>query len=175
MSNTDDIVKIVYFDEGSATDYVQLKTGGSFMSEIATTDDKSAEGGAEIKGSVGVRAWFANLVKGSASAEGSLSASFKDDTVVKSIVTNTVLTDFLAAVDGEESDKRIEKFDNCKIVQIPGSISSLSLLTPYLWMERKAISELKSSITAKSCKSQDPSLASLCSLPICRCFGAARA
>ena len=35
MSNTDDIVKIVYFDEGSATDYVQLKTGGSFMSEIA--------------------------------------------------------------------------------------------------------------------------------------------
>ena len=48
MSNTDDIVKIVYFDEGSATDYVQLKTGGSFMSEIATTDDKSAEGGAEI-------------------------------------------------------------------------------------------------------------------------------
>lgn len=136
MSNTDDIVKIVYFDEGSATDYVQLKTGGSFMSEIDTTDDKSAEGGAEIKGSIGVRACFANLVKGSVSAEGSLSASFKDDTVVKSIVTNTVLTDFLAAVDGEGSDKRIEKFDNCKIVQIPGSISSLSLLTPYLSMLR---------------------------------------
>ena len=76
MSNTDDIVKIVYFDEGSATDYVQLKTGGSFMSEIATTDDKSAEGGAEIKGSIGVRAWFANLVKGSVSAEGSLSVSY---------------------------------------------------------------------------------------------------
>lgn len=136
MDKTDDIVKIVYFDEGSATDYVQLKIGGSFMTEIAKTGATSDEGEAEVKGSVGVRAWFANLIKGSVSAEGSLSASFKDDTVVKSIVTNTVLTDFLAAVEGKESDERIEIIDNCKIVQIPGSISSLSLLTPYLSMLR---------------------------------------
>ena len=136
MGKADDIVKIVYFDEGSATDYVQLKTGGSFMTEIAKTDGTSGEGEAEIKGSVGVRAWFANLIKGSVSAEGSLSASFTDDTVVKSIVTNTVLTDFLAAVEGEESDERLEKFDNCKLAQIPGSISSLSLFTPYLSMLR---------------------------------------
>lgn len=110
------------------------------MSEIATTDDKSAEGEAEIRGSVGVRAWFANLVKGSVSAEGSLSVSFKDDTAVKSIVTNTVL--------------------------------QTSLL---LWTEGKAMSELKSSITARLCNYQDSSLASLCSLPACRCFGVAKA
>lgn len=110
------------------------------MSEIATTDDKSAEGEAEIRGSVDVRAWFANLVKGSVSAEGSLSVSFKDDTAVKSIVTNTVL--------------------------------QTSLL---LWTEGKAMSELKSSITARLCNYQDSPLASLCSLPACRCFGVAKA
>lgn len=110
------------------------------MSENATTDDKSAEGEAEIRGSVDVRAWFANLVKGSVSAEGSLSVSFKDDTAVKSIVTNTVL--------------------------------QTSLL---LWTEGKAMSELKSSITARLCNYQDSPLASLCSLPACRCFGVAKA
>ena len=131
MDTARDIVKIVYFDEGSATDYVQLRSGGSFMTEIETTSSVVDGGGVGAQASVGVRAWFAGLMRGSISAEGSLSASFRDDTVVKSIVTNTVLTDFLQAVDTHQEGCRIRRFNNCKIVQIPGSISSMTLLTPY--------------------------------------------
>jgi len=130
------IVKIVYFDEGSATDYVQLRNGGSFIAEIETTSGVTDEGGAGVKASVGLRALFAGLMHGSVSAEGSLSASFRDNTVVKSIVTNTVLTDFLEAVDTHQEDCQIKRFNNCKISQIPGSISSMTLLTPYLSMLR---------------------------------------
>lgn len=134
MDVISDIVKIVYFDEGAATDYVQLRSGGSFMTEVKKTNDVSDRGMAEAKGAMGVRAWFAGLMHGSVSVEGAFSASFRDDTVVKSIVTNTVLTDFLEAVDSQGENAQIIRFDNCKIAQVPGSISSMTLLTPYLSM-----------------------------------------
>ena len=83
MDTASGIVKIVYFDEGSATDYVQLRNGGSLITEIETTSGVVDEGGAGVKASVGLRALIVGLMHGSVSAKGSLSASFRDDTVVK--------------------------------------------------------------------------------------------
>lgn len=129
-----DIVKIVYFDEGSATDYCQIKSGGSVNTKT-TASDSNAKG---VEGTVGasIGAKLSGLipfVKPAINADGSVKASYHIETVVKSIVTNTVLTDFLNNVSAE-GDGPITLLENKKIEQVPGSISSLSLLTPYFEM-----------------------------------------
>lgn len=131
-----DIVKIVYFDEGSATDYCQIKSGGSVNTKT-TASDSSAKG---VEGTVGtsIGAKLSGLipfVKSTVNADGSAEASYHIETVVKSIVTNTVLTDFLNNVSAE-GDGPITLLENKNIEQVPGSISSLSLLTPYFGMLR---------------------------------------
>ena len=129
-----DIIKIVYFDEGSATDYCQIKSGGSVNTETMASDS-SAKG---VEGAVGasISAKLSGLipfVKPAASADGSAEASYHIETVVKSIVTNTVLTDFLNSVSADDSGP-ITLLENKSIERVPGSISSLSLLTPYFGM-----------------------------------------
>lgn len=128
------IVKIVYFDEGSATDYREIKSGGAVNTE-ATTSDSNTRG---VDGTVGasISARLSDLIpfiKSTANAEGSAEASYHIETVVKSIVTNTVLTDFLRNV-SESGERNITLFEGKRIEQAPGSISSLSLLTPYFGM-----------------------------------------
>ena len=129
------IVKLVYFDEGSATDYIQIIEGGA-LSTIETLMNEDTESG---KASVGAKAGISlgalrALIglDASVKTEGSLDTSFNSGTIAKSIISNTVLTDFLKAI--KEKDTPIEKFEDVQIEQIPGSISSFSLLTPYLSM-----------------------------------------
>lgn len=131
------IVKIVYFDEGSATDFVQLRRGGAleFMIKESNTDSTtdSTDAEASIEGKVGI----ARLFRIGASASGNISSSSGTETVVNSVVTNTVLTDFLELVESEDDPMpTVQAFDGCQIEQIPGSISGISLLTPYFSMFR---------------------------------------
>lgn len=133
-----EIVKIVYFDEGSATDYIQIRNGGSLIFELQGENNSSKEGSLDGSGKVGIGTKLSNLLfRASADVEGSIGASFKNDTVMKSVLTSTVLTDFLRAVeDTSEENRQIMTFEDKQIEQIPGSISSMYLVTPYLSMLR---------------------------------------
>lgn len=131
------IIKLVYFDEGSATDYIQITEGGA-LSTIETLVSEGSESGSAKAGAkigIGTKGLKALIGLGaSAEAEGSLDASFNSGAIAKSIISNTVLTDFLQAIELEDSP--IEEFNDIQIEQIPGSIASFSLLTPYLSMFR---------------------------------------
>lgn len=129
------IVKLVYFDEGSATDYIQIIEGGelSTVETLMNEDVESGKASAEAKGGISLGALRALIgLDASVKTEGLLDASFNSGTIAKSIISNTVLTDFLKAI--KEEDAPIERFEGVQIEQIPGSISSFSLLTPYLSM-----------------------------------------
>lgn len=139
------ICKIVCFDEGSATDYIQIVNGG----ETTTTREKASEKGAVASGDIGVKAGLAadevksglvtKLVEKltgidfSAEATGTGGLSFNATAVAKSIVSNTVLTDFLETV-GSHGDIRL--FEGFAVVAIDNSLASYALMTPYLAMLR---------------------------------------
>lgn len=131
----DNIIKLVYFDEGSATDYIQITEGGA-LSTVETLMKEDKEGGrAKATAKVGISLGALQKLIGldvSAKTEGILDASFNSGTIAKSIISNTVLTDFLKSISTENTP--IKKFENVQIEQIPGSISSFSLLSPYLSM-----------------------------------------
>jgi hypothetical protein len=133
-----DIVKIVYFDEGSATDFIQIYNGGSLVHKVVNSGSDSSEGNAEVEANVGIGSKILDAFGLAAKAKvgGSLNASFSDSTVVKSILANTVLTDFLEAVEKQGENCAVKSFEGRRVAQIPGSISSISLLTPYLSMLR---------------------------------------
>ena len=139
------ICKIVCFDEGSATDYIQIVNGG----DTKTTKEKTREKGASASGEVGMKAGIAaDEAKGglvsklvekltgidfSAEATGAGGLSFNTTAVAKSIVSNTVLTDFLETA-GSHEDIRL--FEGFAVMAIDNSLASYALMTPYLAMLR---------------------------------------
>lgn len=144
------ICKIVYFDEDSVTDYVQIVAGG----ELETTTEllKSREGNESqntgASGKVGINGVFRALLGWEGSINGDISAgmTFNSNKMVKNIVKNTILTDFLRIVDSEESNGNtskvnkgaIKKFSGYRITAEKDSLSYMVMVSPYFSMFRGA-------------------------------------
>lgn len=137
------LCKIVYFDEGSATDFVQIVHGGGLTTTTelfeSGEDRGSAAVGAEAK--VGLGALLHGLLgaRASVGVDASLSMSFDSGEMAKSIITNTLLTDFFACVSPSD-DSSIHVFEGYDINPVSNSMSSFTLLTPYLGMLRSGSS-----------------------------------
>lgn len=98
------ICKIVYFDEASVTDYVQIVSGGELQKTTELLKETSAEAGTNVEATAGVK--MSGIFKAilgleaSGSVSANASASINADRIAKNIVKNTILTDFLESVDG---------------------------------------------------------------------------
>lgn len=144
------ICKIVYFDEESVTDYVQIIAGGDMETTIellrSREGNESQKIGASGKG--GISGVFKALLGWEASAGGEVAAglSFNNNKMVKNIVKNTILTDFLRILNEEEPKKSssktskgaIKKFDGYVISAEKNSLSYMVMVSPYLSMLRGA-------------------------------------
>ena len=129
------ICKIVYFDEESVTDYVQIVAGGELEKTTELLNSREAQEGqsAQANGKVGISGVFKALLgwDAGASAEVSAGLSFNSSKMVKNIVKNTILTDFLKTVDDTEKSGRgaklpkgtIKKFKGYKITAEKDSLS----------------------------------------------------
>ena len=109
------LCKVVYFDEDSVTDYVQIVSGGALenTAELLKEGKKGIEGDVSAKGSFGTVLAALLGIKVSASAEVDVEASFNSSKMVKNIVKNTILTDFLNIVTKDE--KNITRFEGYEI------------------------------------------------------------
>jgi len=97
------ICKIVYFDEDSVTDYVQIVAGGEMENTIELLNVREGEESQNIQASAkgGIGGVFKALLgwEVGASAELSAGISFNSNKMVKNIVKNTMLTDFLTIIE----------------------------------------------------------------------------
>jgi hypothetical protein len=128
------ILKVVYFDEGAAIDYLDIYNGG-IKSEIKDQgkSKKSFFGTrAKIEGKTGIlfKALkpFLNI-----SAEGNVDGEFSrvGETVLKTTITNTVLTDYIKiAVD----DEKISKIKDYTVSAYKDSITFIKMYTPFFNM-----------------------------------------
>ena len=114
------ICKIVYFDEDSVTDYVQIVAGGTLekTTELLTSSDLGEEQKAYASAKGGSSGVFKALLGWEASASGEVSAglALNRNKMVKNIVKNTILTDFLHIINENKSASKttrgaIKKFD----------------------------------------------------------------
>lgn len=125
------MIKVVYFDEGSATDYLTIKNGGSLVLE---TQNKKITSHSE-SGSVGIRvkSLFNYLfVKGEAGANFDIDLSNMGEKLINSTISNTILSDFLDLV--QKNQDEIIKLSGYRAYTLKNSIAYFQTITPFLRM-----------------------------------------
>lgn len=146
------ICKIVYFDEESVTDYVQIVAGGELENtmELLKTRDIQGEQKVQADGKVGISGIFRALLGWEASASAGISTgiTFDSGKMVKNIVKNTILTDFIKTIEDASLGKNtsrlpkgtIKKFSGYKISAEKDSLSYMVMVSPYLSMIKSGTS-----------------------------------
>lgn len=140
------LCKIVYFDEESVTDYIQIVEGGKLEKTTELLKETTDKGNANADGktSVGIGGVLKALVgfEVKTSVEAELETSFNTNQMVKNIVKNTILTDFIDLIGEMPSEEKnvtlnscaIHKFTGYKIYAPKDSMSYVALISPYLSM-----------------------------------------
>lgn len=121
------MIKVVYFDERSASDYIDIVNGGHLDWSTEKDKEKLAKIIAEIDAEIGGGFNFLTWIKASIGGKTSSSYDHETKTVIGTKITNTLLTDYLIIAN---EDKNIRKFID--LVYAPeNSISMYKMYSPY--------------------------------------------
>ncbi len=142
------ICKIVYFDDESITDFVQIAAGGELQrtTELLNSREGKEKQSVGVGGKVGIGGVFKALLgwEANASADVSAELGFSSNKMVTNIVKNTILTDFLKLIETDSKSKgssytakgKIKKFAGYTISAEKDSLSYIVMVSPYLSMLR---------------------------------------
>lgn len=129
------IVKVIYFDEGSATDYIHIIEGGKSDQTTERIKDTTTKIAAKAAAKVDAKFKWMPFLGASVGVESNAEATRLGNTIIRKALSNTILTDYLKEVDVQDKDKPIiEIFPNCMIAPYPESFAYYKMLTPYLIM-----------------------------------------
>ncbi|MCL2019742.1 MAG: DUF6414 family protein [Oscillospiraceae bacterium] len=142
--------KVIYFDESSVADFIQIVAGGTlkrtteFITEVNTNAqiDVKAEAGTGSTDSKGLPKLFDFLgLKLGASMKSEVYGDTARSRMVKNILENTLLADFVDLIKNDEkkSDKNklckgVTLFENTIVYPALNSFSFFMLAAPYLTM-----------------------------------------
>ena len=122
----DNLVKIPYFDEKAAQDYLDMCNGGHL--DWSTDEHKERLGKiigeieAEVGGGINVLA----MLKAAFQGKGDMGYSSIVSKVVDSKLQNTLLTDYLARANGDDN---VYKFESVTVAPYPNSFTMYNLFT----------------------------------------------
>lgn len=122
-------LKIVYFDEAAAQDYLDITNGGRL--DWSTEENKMrvaqilAEIEAQAKGGFNIISFLKGSISGNIDANSSGEVSKLLDTTIK----NTLLTDYIAKA---HKDEKIEKFGNSGVYAPKNSVTLYKMYSSYL-------------------------------------------
>lgn len=140
--NATTLCKIVYYDEESISDYIQIDNGGILEKTeelLKDTLDKVA-GEAGVTAKLGISGLIKTLIGNEAtvSAKGEADTYYTHDTMVKNVIKNTILTDFINIIrnKSKNTNNAIEIFKGYVIEAPKESLSYVAMISPYLGMLR---------------------------------------
>ena len=142
MSKNDKIKmqKIIYFDEESVTDYVQIVEGGKLekTTELLNGTEENLNAKTKASGSAGISGVFKAILGLESKIDASLDlgTSLNTNRMAKNILKNTILTDFINIL--EKEDTCIENFKNYEIFVEKDSLSYIVMISPYMTMLGKS-------------------------------------
>ncbi|PRR76609.1 DUF6414 family protein [Clostridium thermopalmarium] len=122
------IIKVVYFDEQAARDYIDIVNGGRL--DWSTEEDKEklakivAEIDAEIGGGFKLLTWL------KASLNSKVGSEYNRETksIIGAKLTSTLLTDYISIA---SADDTVYKFNDCIVYAPENSISIYKMYSPY--------------------------------------------
>ncbi|WP_187993988.1 DUF6414 family protein [Schaalia sp. JY-X159] len=125
------LIKIVYFDEESASDMLDIVAGGKETSSKELTKERAAEVEAEARAKAAAKFNWLPFFGGSAEAGAAASASAVGRSILNKTLSNTILTDYLSKL-GEL--KGIERLEGLTVTARSDSAAYMKMYTPYLAM-----------------------------------------
>lgn len=146
MGNTN-FLKIIYFDETFVADFMQIIAGGSlkktteFISEVNSGLNGAASIETKIESNNSPISKFFSFLSGvsiSMGADANANISKNTDKIVKNILENTLLADFVTLLDGDQRRtknplcKGITKFSEIEVKPIVNSFTYFMLIAPFL-------------------------------------------
>lgn len=132
------ILKVIYFDEEAAIDYITISDGGKAISEIINTEQETDTSKLESETSTGFKLPFFTWFNLQAKIGIDSNINNINDGVVKSTLTNTILTDYIKKAD---TDEKIKKISNYQITPIKDSVSYYKMYTPYMLLIKKELND----------------------------------
>lgn len=132
------MLKVVYFDEGSAMDLISIKNGGNLIEQTIKEKKSGNTSKGEIRAGVSAGKGIRKLldiflvdIDGEVKFDGSL---FREKAkIIESSLSNTLLTDFIELVNRQrKKEKEVEKLENYKIEVVEDSIAYYQRISPYL-------------------------------------------
>lgn len=126
-------LKIVYFDEESATDLIYMNNKGMVTESTVENEKNNLSKKKEIEVGGGITESFFKIFKMNLNAGASISKGNVTEQFINQAITNTVLTDYLGLIEEGKTDF-IKKFEKATVYPFHNSLSYLKLVTPYLIM-----------------------------------------
>jgi len=125
------MIKIVYFDEESASDYLDISAGGKEVATREQVQERLKEAHARTEfGLLAKLSWLPFLGgSGELSSGAGLSAAGKS--ILSKTLSNTILTDYLAKA-GEDS--RVTQLRDLRVTAPKDSMAFMKMFTPYMVM-----------------------------------------
>lgn len=144
-------VKVIYFDEGTAADYMQIVSGGElkktteFITDIVDHAEIEAEASAGITTKEKSLPQLFKMLTGlsfTANIGGGAGVEAKKQKIAKNILENTLLSDFVDLIDSDSKKKKdenrrhtsIKQFEKVKLFPRQNSFSYFMLMAPFFTM-----------------------------------------
>lgn len=127
------ILKVVYFDEQTASDYLDISAGGSASSTSEHVRTRANDVHGEVETKVAAKLSWLPFMGASAEAAAGMSASSVGQSILSKTLSNTILTDYLAQSD---DDERVRRLRNFHVSAPKDSMAYMKMYTPYMLIAR---------------------------------------
>jgi hypothetical protein len=123
------MIKVVYFDEESASDYLDISAGGKALSTSEQVKERSKDVHGKVEaGLIAKLSWLPFL---GASTDVSTGAGFSaaGRSILSKTLSNTILTDYLAIA---ADDGSIRQLRGLRVTAAKDSMAYMKMYTPYM-------------------------------------------
>ena len=115
-------IKIIYFDEGSATDLLYILGGGKSTDKEEKIVTKTTQLAAGAEAQAGAKINLLTKITAGMGIDGSADASREGRSILSKAIESTVLTDYIRCTENE-AKSHITVFTKCKPYAFPGSFT----------------------------------------------------
>ncbi len=123
------MIKIVYFDEESASDYLDISAGGKEASTSEQVQERSRETHAKVEAGLMAKLSWLPFLGASGELSAGAGASAVGRGILSKTLSNTILTDYLAKAD---HDVRVRQLRDLHVSAPQGSMAYVKMFTPYM-------------------------------------------
>lgn len=125
----DPLIKVVYFDEETASDYLDISAGGKTASTSENVKDRTTKLHSDVEAKLAAKFSWLPFLGGSVEAGVGADIASAGQSILRKTLSNTILTDYLVQVKG---DSRISRLEGLRVTAPKDSMAFMKMYTPYM-------------------------------------------